>query len=261
MSAVPLQANGLDQFRHQNQQNNSQNVVVRFFKIPAIQETVDRLTSIVRSYGIGAFFYEKTEQTAKLALRLSEPIQRMLPLQQLNGFGNNCLDAVQNRYPRVFEAHADELLASAKAQAMKPADQAREVFSQRLNGAQASLSSVQDRLGQLTEHAPRSADDVNKIVRDVLAELNKNKEAIVSQVNSLPANVRTNVEPYAKDLQNGLNHIADEFSRTDVPLQTRAANTVKYLQETATPVLQNILNSVKSKKDDAKSYAEATARN
>lgn len=50
------------------------------------------------------------------------------------------------------------------ATARKPADQAYELFQQRVAGAQKALGGVQDRLSNLTEAIPRSQEEGQKML-------------------------------------------------------------------------------------------------
>lgn len=247
------------------------NALNRIISIPLITELCNSLLSVIQSHGVTAAIYGKGETLFYTILDASKPIQERLPLATANAYANKSLDFVQHRYPKAFEIHTDEIVANAR----KPADAAVEIFQTRLHGAQASLSSAQDRLAAAVSKVPKNGNEASKAMSDVLAELNKLKDSTASTAKELPANVQNVVNPLVESLTHGAQDITNELSRKDIPIATRASNVLKYSRENAEPVIRKTLDDLKSlvvsKKNEASdaasqagdkagSYAEAAKK-
>jgi len=231
------------------------NAVERISKIPLVHETLNNLLYYIHSYSLPAAAYARGESLACSLYENTKGVQNRLPLATANSYANKSLDYVQTKIPYVFEVHSEEIVKTAR----KPADAAIEMFNQRLQAAQGSLSAAQDRLASVVAAVPRTPEEAQQSVHEVLTELNKIKDHATTQVKEMPKNAQSVVTPLVDSLNTGIHDITAELSRKDVPIGTRAANVLKYSRDNTVPVIQETLNNLKGLIVKKKEQAEEKA--
>jgi len=233
--------------------------ITRIHNIPLVQETVAQILSIVNSNCYSAYVYEKGESIAIAIYGRTKPIVQP-GLETADVYANKALDMVEHRYPGAFKANTSEIVANAR----KPADAAIEIFHTRLQAAQASLVSVQDRLAGTIAPAvakiPKNTDEANKAMSELLAELGKIKDQTASNIKDLPEKVQGVVHPLVDSLNNGIHDINAELYKHDVPINQRAMSVLKYSRENALPVIQQTLENLKGLVIKKKEEVEANVQ-
>jgi len=232
--------------------------LTRIQSIPVVQETLDRVMSIIKSNNLLAALYARGEQMTQLLYNHTRSLVNPV-LSTADIYASKGLDAFEKRYPNAFQASTEDVLKTAHM----PVDFAVDSFRTRLEGAQASLVAVQDRLssaiGSVAEKVPRSQEDAQKAAQDYYSELVKLRDQTKSQIADAPENVKTVYEPLLASLQNGIDDVNKILMDKEVPVTERATKVATYSRENLPKVVSDTLTHLKgmviSKKEEVQKKA------
>jgi len=235
--------------------------LARIQSIPVVQETLDRVLAIIKGNSLLAALYARGEQLTQVFYAHTKNLVNPV-LSTADIYASKGLDAVESRYPGAFKANTEDVIKTARG----PADHAVESFRTRLEGAQTSLVSVQDRLSgavsAVSSRVPRTQEDAQKAAQAYLSELVKLRDQTSAQIADAPENVKQVYEPLLASLQNGINDVNKMLTDKDVAVKDRATSVLNYSKENLPAVVNDTLTHLKGmviagKKEAEKKTAEA----
>ncbi|GAA98449.1 hypothetical protein E5Q_05135 [Mixia osmundae IAM 14324] len=257
--------------------SNSPTFINRVASIPVVSDTINKAQEIVNSNSYSAAAYKQADKVAQTLYRATEPVQKALGPQigVVDTYANKGLDFIEARVPTAF-APTSEVIATAR----KPADDAAQFakrnlggvadqVSEQLKAASQSIVQIQTKLQEVVASVPRNSKDVHQTASHVqeqiksltdslLAEVGKLNKSLGSAREDLPAKAQEALGPLYSSVSEGLAHIKEELSKTDVPIATRAQNVLAYTQKNTTPFINDAINQLKAIVSKNKSTALST---
>jgi hypothetical protein len=245
--------------------NAQQTALHRVTGYPLVKDTLSTAHAYVEDHPYLSSLYSRAESLSLAILHRLEPIQKRLPLEQVDSYANAGLDFLEKAVPQV-KLETNELFGQAR----KPADAAyglaqdynkalQQRYStiadpvyQRLTDGRASLVSLQDRLAQTIKEFPHDKQSLQSTLESISREL----EAYTETVKTLPAHAQTTAKRYIQGLYEVRDDVATELKRDDVPLGTKASNVLNYSQDKLAPLLDYFKTFVIKKKDEAEAKAD-----
>jgi len=232
---------------------------------PLVKDTLSTAHAYVEERPYLSSLYQRAEALSLALLHRLEPLQRRLPLEQVDSYANAGLDYLEKKVPLV-KLETGELIGQAR----KPADAAyglaqdynkafHQRFSpladpvyQRLADGRATLVGLQDRLAQIVKEFPHDKQSLQTTLESISKEL----ESLIETAKSLPAHAQSTAKPYIDTANEVRADVTKELTRTDVPLGTKATNVLHYSQDKLAPVLDYFKTFVVKKKDEAADKAD-----
>ncbi|BGP47658.1 hypothetical protein JCM10450v2_003523 [Rhodotorula kratochvilovae] len=234
---------------------------------PLVKDTLSTAHAYVEEHPYLSSLYSRAESLSLAILHRLEPIQKRLPLEQVDSYANVTLDFIEKKVPQV-KLETNELFGQAR----KPADAAyglaqdynkaiQQRYStiadpvyQRLADGRTTLVGLQDRLAKTIKDFPHDRQSLQTTLESISHEL----EAYADTVKTLPANAQTTAKRYIQAVYEVRDDVAKELKRDDVPLGTKASNVLNYSQDKLSPLLDYFKTFVLKKKDEVEAKAGET---
>ncbi|GJN88934.1 hypothetical protein Rhopal_001905-T1 [Rhodotorula paludigena] len=232
---------------------------------PVVKDLLSTTDSYVQGHPYIASLVARVEALSHAILARLEPLQRRLPLDQVDQYANATLDYLEKKVPHV-KMETGELVSQAR----KPADAAyglaqdykngfqqrfgpyADPVYQRLHEGQTALSGLQERLASTVKQFPHDQASLNQTLESLKTEL----DTYVKAAQSIPAHAQASAKPYVEKANEVRNDIQKEILRKDIPVGTKASNVLHYSQEQLTPVLEYFKGFILKKKDEAAKEAD-----
>ncbi|GAA5901717.1 hypothetical protein JCM6882_006049 [Rhodosporidiobolus microsporus] len=237
----------------------------RAYGYPVVKDTLNYTHTYLESHSLTAGLYARVARLTASILKQLEPLQKRFehPLGVADGYANATLDFIEKKVPQV-KMETGELIGRAK----QPADQAYQVAQEYKNGLQQRISPVTDQLAQRLEQGSKSLtalqERLGEIVKNgreniphdqaslnkTLASIQQELDSLVKATKSLPANAQATAKPIVDGVFDAATDVRKELGRKDIPLGAKAANVLAYSQDRIAPVLSQVVDYVRGKKDE-----------